>query len=277
VASESTTARLERLVGDNRFTIAVVFPIVGAALMLASAWNWLPPLLSFNPFLVLGGVLVMRLPIVATLAPLGSRRLLVGLAGISAYAYGIELVGLATGLPYGEFTYGVALGPMLPGGVPRGLPAFFLPLVVNAYLLVALGLGSRWSLARYRLTATVAIVLAIDFVLDPAAVALGLWAYAAPGAYYGVPLSNFAGWLLSATVATVLLDLAVDGDALRARVSRCSFALDDLVSFVLLWGMVALVVGAWIPVGIAAGLGLTLARLGRLDLAFRGSPRPVSD
>jgi putative membrane protein len=271
VASESVQARLERLVDANRVTIAVVFPLVGAGLMLASAGGWLPPVLAFNPLLLLGGVLVMRLPIAATLAPLLDRRLALGLAAVSAYAYLVEFVGLATGVPYGEFAYHVALGPMLPGGVPLGLPAFFLPLVLNAYLLVALALGTRWSLARVRLPATVAVVLAIDLVLDPAAVALGLWSFPAGGAYYGVPLSNFAGWLLSATVAVVLVDLTVDRGALRARLDRCPFALDDLLSFVLLWGVVALAVGAWLPVALTVGFALALGRLGRLDLTPRAA------
>jgi len=271
VASESVQARLERLVDANRVTIAVVFPLVGAGLMLASAGGWLPPVLAFNPLLLLGGVLVMRLPIAATLAPLIDGRLALGLAAVSAYAYLVEFVGLATGVPYGEFTYGVALGPMLPGGVPLGLPAFFLPLVLNAYLLVALALGTRWSLARVRLPATVAVVLAIDLVLDPAAVALGLWSFPAGGAYYGVPLSNFAGWLLSATLAVGLVDLTVDRGALRARLDRCPFALDDLLSFVLLWGVVALAVGAWLPVALTVGFALALGRLGRLDLTPRAA------
>jgi putative membrane protein len=271
VASESVPARLERLVDANRVTIAVVFPLVGAGLMLASAGGWLPPVLAFNPLLLLGGVLVMRLPIAATLAPMLDGRLALGLAAVSAYAYLVEFVGLATGVPYGEFTYGVALGPMLPGGVPLGLPAFFLPLVLNAYLLVALALGTRWSLARVRLPATVAVVLAIDLVLDPAAVALGLWSFPAGGAYYGVPLSNFAGWLLSASVAVGLVDLTVDRGALRARLDQCAFALDDLLSFVLLWGVVALAVGAWLPVALTVGFALALGRLGRLDLTPRAA------
>ena len=273
--SERVVARLERVVADHRVTIAVVFPLVGAALMLASAEGWLPAVLAFNPLLILGGVLVMRLPIAATLAPLLDRRLAVGLVAVGLYAYAIELVGLATGLPYGEFSYGVALGPMLPGGVPLGLPAFFLPLVLNAYLLVALLLGSRWELAWVRVPATVAVVLAIDLVLDPAAVALGLWGYAASGAYYGVPLSNFGGWLVSATVATVLVDLTVDRAQLRRRLDRCVFALDDLLSFVLLWGAVALAYGLWVPVVLTAGVATVLARLGRLDLSLREPADPL--
>jgi putative membrane protein len=272
VDSEAAIAGLERLVGENRVTIAVVFPLVGAGLMVASARGWLPPILAFNPLVILAGVIVMRLPIAATLAPLLDRRFALGLAAVSLYAYAIEYVGIATGLPYGEFSYGVALGPMLPGGVPLGLPAFFLPLVVNAYVLVALAAGGRWRLARFRLPATVAVVLAIDLVLDPAAVALGLWQYSAAGVYYGVPLSNFAGWILSASVATVLVDASVDRAALRRRLQRCAFALDDLLSFVLLWGAVAVVFVLWVPILITAGFGVALAQLGRLDLTV-GDPR----
>lgn len=266
--SESLIEALERLVGENRVTIAVVFPLVGAALMLASARGWLPAILAFNPLVILAGVIVMRLPIAATLAPLVDRRFALGLAGVSLYAYAIEYVGIATGLPYGEFSYGVALGPMLPGGVPLGLPAFFLPLVVNAYLLVALAGGRHWSRSWFRLPATIAVVLAIDLVLDPAAVALGLWSYAADGAFYGVPLSNFAGWILSAAVATVVVDLTVDRLALRGRLERCAFALDDLLSFVLLWGAVALISGLLIPIAVTVTFGLALAGLGRLDLTM---------
>jgi putative membrane protein len=132
--------------------------------------------------------------------------------------------------------------------------------------------GGHWRLARFRLPATVAVVLAIDLVLDPAAVALGLWQYSAAGVYYGVPLSNFAGWILSASVATVLVDASVDRAALRRRLQRCAFALDDLLSFVLLWGAVAVVFVLWVPILITAGFGVALAQLGRLDLTV-GDPR----
>ena len=45
----------------------------------------------------------------------------------------------------------------------------------------------------------------MDGVLDPGAVALGLWVWPEGGAYYGVPLTNYAGWLLSSALAAALL------------------------------------------------------------------------
>jgi putative membrane protein len=260
--------QLDRLVEQNRFTIAVVFPLVGAVLLLASANDLLPAILAFNPYLVLAGVVVMRLPLAVGLLPLIRHKAAVALAGLTAYAYGIEWVGATTGFPYGEFHYDVPLGPMVLDTIPLGLPVFFLPLVLNSYLLCLLLLGDRARTAFVRLPVVIAAVLAVDLVLDPAAVALGFWTYGG-GVYYGVPLSNYAGWVVSATVATVLVDAAFEYETLLARVRSCPFMLDDLVSFVVLWGVVNAFYGAWLPVAVAATFAIGLLRLDRFDFSVR--------
>jgi len=262
----------DAFVTRNRFTIAVVFPLVGAVLLVASAQGLLPAVLAFNPYLVLAGVLVMRLPLVAGLFPLVDRRGALLLVALAGYAYGVEFVGATTGLPYGEFAYEVPLGPMLFDTIPLGLPVFFMPLVLNAYLLCLLLLGERARSPLVRVPVAVAAVVAVDLVLDPAAVALGFWTYES-GSYYGVPWLNFAGWVLSATVATALVDAAFDRAALLDRVRSCPFVLDDLVSFVLLWGVVNAFYRAWIPVAVAGLFAAGLFRLDRFDFAvFRRVP-----
>jgi len=261
-------ARLDTLVERNRFTIAVVFPVTGAALLLASAWELLPPPLAFNPLLILVGVCVMRLPLVAGLAPLVDRKAAAGIALVTAYAYAIEFVGVTTGEPYGPFEYGVSLGPMVEG-VPVGLPVFFLPLVLNSYLLCLLlldDLARRWWV---RVPVVAATVVAIDLVLDPGAVALGFWEYFGEAAFYGVPWSNYQGWVLSAAVAVVVFDLAFDREALLARLDACPFMLDDMVSFVVLWGGVNAAFGNWIPVALAAAFGAGLVVTDRFDVPTR--------
>lgn len=255
---------LDRLVRENRFTISVFFPLNGALLLVASAEGLLPEPLAFNAALVLFGTLVMRAPLVVGALPVTDRRAAAGVSALALYAYGIEYVGVRTGLPYGEFFYGVDLGPTL-GGVPVGLPVFFLPLVMNAYLLCLLLLGERARSRAVRLLAVVAAVVAMDVVLDPGAVALGFWVYSEGGAFYGVPPSNYAGWLLSATVAVAVLDWAYDGRALLARLERCEFMLDDMVSFVILWGGINAWFGNWIPVVVAALFGVGLLATDRFD------------
>ena len=277
-AREQVQARLDELVREHRFTIAVVFPLVGAISLVASAEGWYPDSLSFlayNPLFVLFGVFVMRLPLIAGVGPLIDRKAGIALALLTVYAYGIEYVGTTTGWPYGAFEYTVPLGPMLAGVIPVALPVFFFPLVLNAYLLTLLLLGDRADNTAVRLAATVGAVLATDLVLDPGAVAVKFWAYecaaTASCGYYGVPWSNYAGWVLSATVAVLAFDQGLDRTGLKARLRECEFMLDDLVSFVLLWGGINALYGNWIPVAIAVALGVGLLTTDRFDFAIGDS------
>ena len=255
---------LDTIVAENRFTIAVVFPLVGAITLLASAEGLLPDMLAFNPYFVLFGVAIMRLPLISGIAPLVDRRAGGAIVLLIAYTYAIEYLGATTGFPYGEFSYEVSLGPMLFETIPYALPLFFIPLVVNSYLLCLLLLGEYAKAAFVRIPAVAATVVAVDLVLDPAAVALGFWEFA-EGGFYGVPPSNYAGWVLSAIVATVLIDYAFTRTELLDRVRDCEYILDDMVSFVLLWGAINAFYGAWIPVAIALGFALSLISLDRFD------------
>jgi len=254
---------LEKIVEENRFTIAVIFPLVGAIGFLASAEGFLPSFLSFSPWFILFGTLVMRLPLVAGLKPLVDRKAGLGLILLSLYAYFIEFVGLQTGWPYGNFEYLIELGPMVQG-VPLGLPVFFIPLVVNSYLLVNLfSFDSIWK----RLLLALGVILMVDLVLDPAAVALGIWSYP-EGFFYGVPLSNFLGWIISGAVSITVLELCFDRSSIIQRLEEKDYMLDDLVSFVFLWGIVNLYYGNIVPVFIAVFFGTVLYDTGRFSFAF---------
>jgi len=274
-------ARLDSYVADNRFSIAVLFPAIGAVMLVASAEGWFPGILEFNPYLVLFGTAVMRLPLIAGVAPLIDRRAALAIVGLTFYTYGIEFLGVLTGLPYGDFEYVIDLGPMLLDTVPAALPIFFFPLVLNAYLLCLLLLGDRAALTRIRLPAVIATVLAMDLVLDPGAVGLGFWEYAPPltggGAwasataihFYGVPLSNYLGWVLSASVAVLAFDLGFERAGLLERLDRTGFMLDDLVSFVILWGAINAWYGNWLAVGVAGLFGVGLLATDRFDFSVR--------
>jgi putative membrane protein len=259
-------ARLDRLVADNRFTIAVVFPVVGAILLLASAESLVGPPLRYNPSLILLGTLVMRLPLIAGIAPLLDRRAVLGLGALIAYAFAIEFIGIMTGWPYGSFEYTIELGPMLFGAVPLGLPIFFVPLVLNSYLLCLLLLGDAAKRRAVRLLSVIVTVLCMDLVLDPGAVAVGFWTYHG-GLYYGVPLSNYLGWVVSATVSVLLLDISFDRIRLMNRLENCEFMLDDLINFLILWGGINAYFANWIPVGVALLLAGGLLKTDRFDFA----------
>ena len=131
---------------------------------------------------------------------LGPRRATLSLLAVSVFAYAIESFGVATGFPYGDFYYGDALGPRIASLVPFLLPLSYAPLVIGA---VAAAWGSRQRILHI-IQATLLLVW-MDAVLDPGAASLGFWVWPEGGLYYGVPLSNYAGWLLSGAAATALL------------------------------------------------------------------------
>ncbi len=265
-------ARFSALVRENRFTIAVVFPLIGAVMFVVGYEAWVPAWLARNPFLIIFGTLVMRSPLVAGFLPLIDRRAGIALLLLTAYTYAVEFVGVTTGFPYGHFHYVLELGPMLFGTVPAGLPVFFFPLVLNSYLLCLLLLGPRADSRLARFGASLAVVVVIDLVLDPAAVALGFWTYPGGGVYYGVPLSNYFGWVVSGAIAVGLVELGFDWHALRARLETCEFMLDDMVSFVILWGAMNAYFSHWLPVVIAVLLFAGLRKIDRFDFAvFRSA------
>jgi putative membrane protein len=147
--------------------------------------------------------LLIALPSVAALfGYLGARGAAISLAALAVFGYAIETVGVVTGFPYGPFYYGDALGPGIFGLVPFILPISYAPLVIGA-------VGAAWSSdAAGRLLwilRSALLLTLIDGVLDPGAAALGFWVWPEGGAYYGVPFSNYAGWLLSGALASALL------------------------------------------------------------------------
>jgi putative membrane protein len=131
---------------------------------------------------------------------LGPRRAMLSLLAVSVFAYAIESFGVATGFPYGDFYYGEALGARIAGLVPILLPLSYAPLVIGA---VAAAWGSRQRIIH--ITLATLLLVWMDVVIDPGAASLSFWVWPEGGLYYGVPLSNFAGWILSGAAATTLL------------------------------------------------------------------------
>ena len=197
---------------------------------------------------------------VALFRYLGARRATLSLLVLAAFGYAIETVGVVTGLPYGRFYYGDALGGKVLGLVPYLLPVSYVPLVIGA-------VAAAWSTAANRrilwiLLSAVLLVL-IDGVLDPGAVALGFWVWPDGGVYYGVPLSNYAGWLLSGALASALL-LAAG----RPRGTPLPGLLDSVILALSFWTGVAAFSALIFPAALGAAL-LAFLFLRRLKLRER--------
>jgi bisanhydrobacterioruberin hydratase len=185
---------------------------------------------------------------VALFGYLETSRAARSLLALSAFGYAIEAIGVVTGLPYGSFYYGAALGDKLLGLVPYLLPISYAPLVIGA---VAASWNDR-SGSNHRLIIvfrSALLLVLMDGVLDPGAAFLGFWIWPAGGAYYGVPASNYAGWLLSGALAASLL-LTVG----RWRSTPLPSLLDGAILALAFWTGVALFSVLIVPALLGAAL-----------------------
>jgi putative membrane protein len=127
------------------------------------------------------------------------------LALVVAVAVAVEAVGLATGFPYGTYTYSDALGPTLLG-VPLLVPLAWLMMAWPSWVVAARLTGRRPA----RIAVAAGVFAAWDVVLDPQMVQAGYWTWAHPTpglpGIDTVPLTNLAGWLLAGLVLMTLLD-----------------------------------------------------------------------
>jgi uncharacterized membrane protein len=151
---------------------------------------------------------------------LGPRDLLV----FFLIAYSIPLLYEYTlGLGFNEFvefagSYSTLLGPMFLGKVP-----YVIPLVWSISLYVTFTMTNiifnrirtthkseeRVSLSWFFKIVGMGIVAglimaSIDLVIDPVMVAMGAWSWPHGGAYYGIPLWNYEGWIEITAVTFVV-------------------------------------------------------------------------
>lgn len=199
---------------------------------------------------------------------------------------GSELLGTSTGLPFGPYGYTNQLGYKIGGLVPFNIPTswFFMlycSLAICGRLLPAKNDGaSRWWWA---LVAGV-VLTAWDVSMDPAMVASRHWLWYLPplegmplwkniligGHFYGMPLSNWLGWLLTGIIVARVMLMIVPPTRWASDVSPSNFPL-------VLYG-----VNAALPLGICFGRGLwgafvlgAIAMAIPLVLAVRKGPQTV--
>ena len=135
--------------------------------------------------------LMLATSLVESVNARGPRRGPALVLGSGGLGFSAELVGVATGKPFGHYSYGPGLGPQV-GRVPLLAAAAWAMMARPAW--VVAGWVARGRVAR-ALTAAGALT-AWDVFLDPRMVREGYWDWDGGGAYEGVPLSNFAGWAL---------------------------------------------------------------------------------
>lgn len=125
-----------------------------------------------------------------------------GLSTVISWSF--EEIGVRTGMIYGAYHYTELLGPKL-GNVPLLIPLAWFMMIYPSYIIANLIIDgdirpTQWTIRRmlWRALAAGMVMTAWDLVIDPGMSAPGgAWVWEQGGPYFGVPLQNFAGWLLT--------------------------------------------------------------------------------
>ncbi|MEQ9481701.1 gamma-carotene 1'-hydroxylase CruF [Coleofasciculus sp. F4-SAH-05] len=180
-----------------------------------------------------------------------------------------ELLGTSTGFPFGHYGYLSGLGYKIAGLVPFTIPLSWFYLGLVSYLLARAGLESRvatnQSVSWWRHLGAIAIGAVLltswDFVLDPAMsqASVPFWLWEQPGAFFGMPYQNFAGWLGTGAVFMTVAALLWQKTPMALSRSQLGLPLAVYLSNFVFAAVMSIGAQIWVPVGLGILLGVVPA------------------
>ena len=218
---------MEKLISIERnlaigHIISMVFGLAGLLVVLPNVdlINALPDFgkTAFAWSMAGGGVVYMLLGTAAvavyayrTLGLWHSLGFMIPAIGLSLCS---ELLGTSTGFPFGHYHYLSGLGYKIAGTVPFTIPLSWFYLGFSAYIIARAGLETLAISQTRKYVGAICfgslLLTSWDFVLDPAMsqTTVPFWVWEQPGAFFGMPYENFAGWfgtgVVFMTVATLI-------------------------------------------------------------------------
>lgn len=133
---------------------------------------------------------------------MGIKSTAIILAKVILLTWAVEAIGVKTEFPFGSYRYTDSLQPQLLG-VPLIIPMAWMMMLPPSW-----AVAQRLSRAKSSIIFIVFSAFAFtawDLFLDPQMVSWDLWSWEGNGYYFGIPLMNFAGWMLTAALITVIV------------------------------------------------------------------------
>lgn len=145
--------------------------------------------------------------------PKPNKRLIIALLIAFGVGFGIEILGVATGVIFGEYQYGAPLGPQL-WDTPIMIGVNWAMLVYLAFSTINL-FFSRWKVLFKTIYASLTLVF-FDYVMEPVAMELNFWNWSNDI----IPFQNYIAW---AVISFVLLYFFFS--FLKSRTNKIAYAL----------------------------------------------------
>ncbi|MBD2507842.1 gamma-carotene 1'-hydroxylase CruF [Nostoc sp. ATCC 53789] len=190
---------------------------------------------------------------------------------------GSELLGTSTGFPFGDYSYLSGLGYKIAGLVPFTIPLSWFYVGLSSYLIARTGLKVAQKPSWGRHIAAIAVGALLftcwDFALEPAMsqTSLPFWYWEQPGAFFGTPYQNYAGWFGTSALFMSVAGLLWRNTSIKLERSQLNLPLVVyLTNFAFAAGL-SLAAGFSIPVL----LGLLLGVVPAVALWLRSSTTPA--
>ncbi len=196
------------LLGLSTFFL-VLFVYESAVRTVLQPWIALPSLVGGS--LQAQTMLLVLFSLTHALYALGWRHTLIFFVSSAVISWAYEQVGVATGAIYGPYHYTDVLGLKL-GHVPLLIPLAWFMMIYPSYVIANLIVddrptGSRGSVKHivWLSFLSAAVMTAWDLIVDPilSGPNFKAWIWEQGGPYFGIPLQNYIGWML--TTFTVYL------------------------------------------------------------------------
>ncbi len=195
---------VKRIIPALRNTFGGATPLLATwvmALLAMPIAQWIVGHPGLIAGVILGVLLQASLAVLFLAQAATFRRTVLTVLIVVIVAWASEALGSKTGFPFGAYDYTATLQPQLLG-VPLLIPLAWLMMLPPAWA-VAQRITGRTSGVVFVIVSAVAFT-AWDLFLDPQMVKWGLWVWEDGGAYFGIPLVNFAGWLFVSGLITAL-------------------------------------------------------------------------
>lgn len=171
-----------------RYAILAAFTALLIAIIL---WAGRAPMTPLPQALAALSIAALSVHAIITL---GSRNAVIFAAITLAVTFGIENIGVSTGFPFGSYHF--VVGAKLPhvGAIPLIVGPLYFAMGYASFVIACLIAGRGANFVVRAITAAL-VMTQWDLVMDPVNATInGLWIWHDGGSYFGVPLSNFAGW-----------------------------------------------------------------------------------
>jgi uncharacterized membrane protein len=207
---------------------------------------------------------------------LGGKAISVFLGITVVVTYVMEWLGTHFGIPFGNYYYTNNLGPLILD-VPIVIPIQWFNALYVCYIMANItlsrsGNGMSASLLKQILLTSIItglFMVSWDFINDPYMVGVGSWVWTSPIeffglTFYGIPLSNFLGWVFTSALTVFLFDLYrnQDADAFHRFIEKVAEPINGLVLVPYLYLLVVPVTSGFVAGLFSFSVATTLAPIG---------------